>query len=305
MPALKWLAALTLAGSFLPVLDAEPHCPGNVAILRFRLVQGSQIVVPVTISHAGPYDFLVDTEDEISIVDPGLAADLHLKPEGTTGLVGVGYHTHPSYAHLDLLEAGSHAVENPLVLVQGLGELKAADSRIRGVLGGNFLRHSDVLIDYAQGVLCLDHTKGMQREVKGRHVALVTPPRSGEEGLSTEPLIITVQLSGIPGRSLLQLLDSGMSVPLLYEAGKEVAGGFSVHAPIHARGPDGSERVFVVLAPQEIKIGGVALHQVSFVTLAEGGKDVPRVGVDGLLPTSLFRRVYISYSDRFVVLEPW
>ena len=26
---------------------------------------------------------------------------------------------------------------------------------------------------------------------------------------------------------------------------------------------------------------------------------------DGLLPTVLFRRVYISYADRFVVLEPW
>jgi hypothetical protein len=29
------------------------------------------------------------------------------------------------------------------------------------------------------------------------------------------------------------------------------------------------------------------------------------VEVDGLLPTVLFRRVYISYADRFVVLEPW
>ena len=27
--------------------------------------------------------------------------------------------------------------------------------------------------------------------------------------------------------------------------------------------------------------------------------------VDGLLLTVLFRRVYISYADRFVVLEPW
>ena len=41
------------------------------------------------------------------------------------------------------------------------------------------------------------------------------------------------------------------------------------------------------------------------VTLADTGKDVPKVGVDGLLPTVLFRRVYISYADRFVILEPW
>jgi hypothetical protein len=71
------------------------------------------------------------------------------------------------------------------------------------------------------------------------------------------------------------------------------------------RGPDGVERVFNVLPPQDMKIGTLAFHQISFVTPAGTGKGVPKVEVDGLLPTALFRRVYISYADRFVVLEPW
>jgi hypothetical protein len=54
-----------------------------------------------------------------------------------------------------------------------------------------------------------------------------------------------------------------------------------------------------------MQIGILAFRQISFVTLADTGKDVPKVAVDGLLPTVLFRRVYISYADRFVVLEPW
>ena len=93
MSTFKWLSSIALAAIMLPALHAEPHCPGNVASLRLRLVQRSQIIVPVVINHTGPYDFLVDTGAQVSIVDPALAADLHLKIEGTTGLVGVGFHT--------------------------------------------------------------------------------------------------------------------------------------------------------------------------------------------------------------------
>jgi hypothetical protein len=303
MSTLKWLASITLAATIQPVLHAEPHCPGNVPSLRLHLVQRSQIIVPITINHTGPYDFLVDTGAEVTTVDPALAAELHLKTEGTTGFVGIGFRTRPSFAHLDTLEAGSHALANPLVVIQSL-EHQAADPRIRGILGGNFLGHFDVLIDYAHSVLCLDDAKVMQPEVKGKHIALVTPPHREGGLLRTEPLIISVHLSGIPGRPLLQLLDSGTNVPLLYDSGKDMAGGFSVGRPIRDRGPDGAERVFALLPPQDMQIGALTFHQISFVTLA-ARKDIPKVEIDGLLPTAIFRRLYISYADRFVVLEPW
>jgi hypothetical protein len=145
----------------------------------------------------------------------------------------------------------------------------------------------------------------MQPEVKGKHIALVTPPHPDGEVLSTEPLIIPVHLSGVAARSLLLLLDSGMSTPFLYDVGKDIAGGFSVSTPIRDRGPDGAERVFTVLPAQDMQIGALTFHQISFVTPTATRKDIPKVEVDGLLPTVLFRRVYISYADRFVVLEPW
>ena len=227
-----------------------------------------------------------------------------MKIEGTTGFVGVGFRTRPSFAHLDIVEAGLHPLANPLVVIQSLEHLQAADPRIRGILGGNFLGHFDVLIDYAHSMLCLDDAKIMQSEIKGKHIALVTPPHADDGILSTEPLIIPVHLSGIPGRPLLQLLDSGTNVPLLYDSGKDMASGFSVSTPIRDRGPDGAERVFAVLPPQDMQIGTLTVHQISFVTPA-ARKDIPKVEVDGLLPTAIFRCIYISYADRFVVLEPW
>ena len=304
MSTFKWLASIALAATILPVLHAEPHCPGNVASLRLRLVQRSQIIIPVKINHTGPYDFLVDTGSQVTSVDPALAAELRLGIEGTTGFVGVGFRTRPSFAHLNLLEAGSHVAGDTLVVVQNLERLQAADPHIRGILGGNFLEHFDVLIDYAHSMLCLDDANVMQAEMKGKHIALLRPPRLGEGTLSTEPLIIPVHLSGIPGRSLLQLLDSGTNVPLLYDSAKDIAGGFSVSAPIRDRGPDGAERAFDVLPPQDMQIGTLTFHQISFVTPA-ARKDIPKLEVDGLLPTAIFKRVFISYADRFVVLEPW
>jgi hypothetical protein len=61
MSTFKWLASIALTAAILPALHAEPHCPGNVPSLRLRLVQRSRIILPVTINHTGPYDFLVDT----------------------------------------------------------------------------------------------------------------------------------------------------------------------------------------------------------------------------------------------------
>jgi hypothetical protein len=154
-------------------------------------------------------------------------------------------------------------------------------------------------------MLCLDDAKLMRPQIKGKRIALVTPPHPQDKVLSTESLIIPVHLSGGGIRQLLLLLDSGTNVPFLYDPGKYLVPGLSVSAPLRSRSADGVERAFTVLPPQDMQIGILAFRQISFVSLADTGKDVPKVKVDALLPTVLFRRVYISYADRFVVLEPW
>jgi hypothetical protein len=73
MSLIKCLASISLAAITLPTLHSQPRCPGNIASLPFHLVQRSRIIVPVTINHAGPYEFLVDTGTGSTIVDPALA----------------------------------------------------------------------------------------------------------------------------------------------------------------------------------------------------------------------------------------
>jgi hypothetical protein len=91
MSLIKCLASISLAAITLPTLHSQPRCLGNIASLPFHLVQRSRIIVPVTINHTGPYDRLVDTGTRFTMVDPSLAAELHLKTQGSTEVVGFGF----------------------------------------------------------------------------------------------------------------------------------------------------------------------------------------------------------------------
>src|ERR1039457_2840499 len=98
--------------------QAETRCPGNIAGLRPRIVAGALLVIPVKINQSGPSDFMVDTGSQLNVIDPALAAQLDLKPQGTVGLVATAAYSQASVGVLDSLEAGSHLVLKPLVVIQ-------------------------------------------------------------------------------------------------------------------------------------------------------------------------------------------
>ena len=125
------------------------------------------------INQSGPFDFMVDTGSQLNVIDPALAAQLNLKSQGTVGLVATAAYSQASVGVLDSLEAGSQLVLKPLIVIQDLGPIQAADPRIRGVLGENFLAHFDVLIDYSRGLLCLDDANLMEKYLHGERIPLV------------------------------------------------------------------------------------------------------------------------------------
>ena len=169
-PLIQACCWIVLAAGF-PITSiasrAEAHCPGNVAALHPRLVAGALLVIPVRINQSGPFDFMVDTGSQFNVIDLALAASLQVKAEGTIGVIATATYSQASVAALDSLEVGSHLVSKPMVMIQDLGAIQAADPKIRGVLGENFLVHFDVLIDYRRGLLCLGQTSVMENDVRG------------------------------------------------------------------------------------------------------------------------------------------
>src|SRR5689334_9181639 len=80
---------------------AVAHCPADVATLHPRMVAGALLVIPVKVNQSGPYDFLVDTGNQVNVIDPALAAQLQVKVQGTVGVFSTSSYSHTSVAALD------------------------------------------------------------------------------------------------------------------------------------------------------------------------------------------------------------
>jgi hypothetical protein len=115
--------------------------------------------------------------------------------------------------------------------------------------------------------------------------------------------MITARLSdGL--RPVRLLLDSGTNAPILFNASQFMALQLHYDVPLSGSGVDGAPQNLSVLPPQDVKIGSLELTGVSFFSLASTQKDSRVKGFDGVLPTGLFRRVFIDHADRFAVLVP-
>src|SRR3974377_942941 len=107
------------------VVLAEAQCPGNVTPVRYQSLERSQIAIFVKVNGSGPYEFMVDTGAQITIMEPSLAAELKLQPAGSIGVVAVANYAHAELVAPEVIEAGPYAVHQPLVAVQGLAQIQA------------------------------------------------------------------------------------------------------------------------------------------------------------------------------------
>lgn len=304
MANFKWFASIVLAAIMVHPLPAETPCPGSVASVPLRPVNRYQMIVAISVDHSGPYNFLLDTGAEITMIDVSLADELHLEVHGTAVVEGVGSHSAASFSQLDQIAAGPHSLANQKVLVYDLQRLKSVDLQIRGILGEDFLEHFDMLIDNAHRLLCLDDSTTMRAGIHGSHVALLAPAQETAREPLADSLIISAKLSD--GMRPVRLkLDSGTNSPFLYDTPKYMAIGLFRGASSHGSGANGKQEAFMALPPQNVKIGSVELSRVLFVTLVGAQKDSHTSEFDGLISAGNFKRVFINHNDHFAVLDPW
>jgi hypothetical protein len=246
---------------------------------------------------------MVDTGSQVTLIDPSLAAQLDLKPQSKVALVSVASYAQASATVLDTLEADSKVVEKTPAIVQDLRPIQAADPRIRGVLGESFLAHFDLFVDYQHKLLCLDETSAMRNGVRGEHIPFVPPQYPEDELPFMERLVISVRLSGTGRRPILLQLDSGSDGLILF-ARSEANSTLLRQATLQVDGVTRKQCAFAVLPPQDMQIGTRTLSHVYFVTPVSVEQNVPTMETDGVLPTVLFQRVFISGLGHYVVFDP-
>jgi hypothetical protein len=260
------------------------------------------MAVFVTVNHSGPYEFLVDTGSEITIIEPSLADELQLEPVGIADVVAGVRHVATGVVSPEVMEVGPHAFYQRLVTVASLAQLQERHPGLRGILGEDLLKGFDLFIDRGKKILCLDPTPNMRRSIRGELISIV---RQGcDDPQMAQSILVPVRLSTPKSRTTYLRLDSGASTPILYvnPSKWEPTVGRTTARLAHIVG--GSTTFFETIAPLEIRIGSRVVSDVTFAAPVASSHNVVFAGEDGLLPTSLFKRLFISYSGGFVVLDP-
>ena len=291
------------------VVWGEVRCPGGTDPIRYHSLQNSEIGISVRINGSGPYEFVLDTGSQMTLVEPSLAKELRLETAGHAGVLSAVRHAVVDMVRLDRVETGPYSVEQSLAAVQSLEQIQGANPGVRGMLGENFLARFDLLIDHAHRIVCFDRNGQMRQELRGDRISLVMDTDPAADLRVPQPLLIPVELGdrARPGKTMRHvnlLIDSGANVPQLFVNTLETAPWKQRQNALQGRVTGNAAQFFALMPGQDIHIGKHVVSNVVFATPLNAPGNVDSKGEDGLLPTSLFRRVLISYADRYVILDP-
>jgi predicted aspartyl protease len=257
--------------------------------VRFRLVN-HLIVISLKSSQAGPFDFVLDTGADTTVVDPSIASRLSFVPLGgirQTTLSSVQTVTRGS---IPSLSAGSVQIDNVDVLIQDLSVLRRIDAHIEGIAGQNFLSHFNYLLDYRKHVIRIELSSEIQDTLDGDHVSI--DARENRMMVASE-----AESRGATGLRL--LLDSGANSLVLLPRAVQ-----ALDLPKQDSGFELTSSGKVELHTSRVRVltvGSQRLHDVTAALLAKEPGE--RIG-DGILPTALFQALYINNRQGYVVFNP-
>lgn len=301
----RFLVLAGLLSVYAPVVFGEAHCPGSATSVPLRLIQNALFVTSINVNGTGPYDFLVDTGAQVNTIDDALATALHLAPESSVGVSGAATYSRTALVRVDLAAVRKTVTASQTVVVPA-AQLRAIDPHLRGILGGTFLEHFDLLLDNQNRVLCLDDSETMSSSLKGQRIALLDPiaPQQAPAPF-TRPLVVSASLSAFD-KPMILMLDSGSNSPFLFADHAHLQPAASKPNRILKRYVGGVEQDFLTLPPQEVRINKTIVREIQFVMPMNsiGGNGVA-FEEDGVLPTIAYRRVFISPSKGYVLLDPW
>ncbi len=288
------LLALLLALAVRAFAYDLPGGKGTLTRVPFRLVSNFAIIVPVYINGAGPYDFLLDTGTTITAIDRSSATKLHLTPVGNGVVASLVQKIPVQIGVAQTIRFGPTEVTNIEVLIRDLNGLRAADSSITGVLGQNALETVDFLIDYQHKYLQVDNDGALARSMGGIKHSIVRIPLPDKSGYSNPALCVDVLDSASCKRVL--LLDSATASLVLFGSNGEFGTPTRRGLVRDAAGVNKPTAVYAVhLCLQE-------LCQTLEAQRADFSDEDSRV--QGLLPTNLFTKLYVSNKGGYVILNP-
>lgn len=277
------------------VFTAQP-APDPNTHLRVRVISGYLMVVSVSINDCGPFDFLVDTGTNTTLIDPQLAIELGLQAKDTLQLASLASATDVPRYYFQTFRVGPASVSNQEALAMPLPQLTALDHRIRGVLGMNFLLQFSFRLDYEHRALELYPFPESAEVPAGLRVPVE---------INESRLLIKVGSEASPSGSWRLALDSGIAQFLVFQDRLSPASARpceNANCLMQVATNLADHRAFTILL-HDIAIAGAHLPETEVVVL-HNDLQKPSDLQDGLLPAAPFKSVFFDRTNATVIFSP-
>jgi predicted aspartyl protease len=260
-------------------------------LVPFSLLHDAFPVVKVQAAGQGPFEFVLDTGTDTTILDTALAHSLGLIPSDRVTL------TTPAGRHILLrssiptVRVGTAELSDVEVLVQDIPTLRSLSPHIRGILGQNFLSRFNYVLDYDRNLLLFESQNELRDSASGDRVSL-SPAGS---------MVIQSDMQSLGIANARLLLDSAVNYLVLFRT-KEQLPPFLSNQTISVLNSSNDQRTGEIVRLQSLTIGGRHFQNLK-LALVSPEKDSTRME-DGLLPTVLFHALYVNNREGFVVFNP-
>lgn len=286
------LALVLTAGA--PAPEVAPPIPHpDTEIIQGRVERDKRMTIPVLIGGRGPYDFVVDTGSQRSIIAASIAARLALTPARKMRIVDIGGRQEVATVEAAEMGIGSRSISGVVMPVMDDDNLGA-----EGVVGTDNLQEQRVLIDFSRNRMAV----GSQRSLGGNagyEIVVVARRKSGQ-------LIITEAM--VDGIKTAVLIDTGATTSVGNRALQRALSHRNPSQQITLISVTGNEIVADIGLPKRLSIGTVGITNLVvayadspvFPALDLANRPALMLGMREL---RLFKRVAIDFASRRVLFD--
>lgn len=291
-----------LAASFLSLAAAIPVITGqtgtqqtsDVDIVGMQKDRDGRMTVPVRVHEQGPFDFLVDTGSQNTVLSTELANRLGIQNRSRATLVGIAGRERVDAVSVEQLDIGRrsfYSLYAPLLTTTNIG----AD----GILGVDSLQGQRVLIDFGKKLMAIGDAKTLGGN-RGYEIVVTARRKSGQlivtnariDGILTDVVIDTGAQGTIGNRALQSAIAKRKG---------------QVNQTM-LRSVTGQEIVADLSTSRTLSIGAANINNVqiayadtpAFGALGLGNRPAVLLGMREL---QVFRRIAIDFATRKIMFD--
>ena len=293
MPAFAAAFALLLGQA------AAVAAPGEEAAATSDVLEGKadsedRLTVPVRIESQGPFQFLIDTGSQRTVISTALASQLNLESGPVIRIISVGGTDMVSTAYVEQIELGSRTISRilvPLLLKHNMGS--------DGIIGTDSLQDQRVLLDFTSNQIEIGDARTLGGS-NGYEIVVRARRRSGQlvmtdariDGIRTAVVVDTGAGTSIGNRALQRALQkrrgAGAIITLQSVTGHDIQAEIGFARKLEIR---------------DIAVTNLLIAFTDTPAFRELGLDAKPALFLGMRELRLFKRVAIDFSKRRIMFD--